>query len=63
MGNGDKRHSSAESGVSSDIRQPDVIYRFIRTMRGWCGWKQNASLLPVWRHSEHCIKDANFWRT
>ena len=45
------------------VRQPVVIYRFIRAMRCWCGWKQNASILPVWRHSEYCIKNANFWRT
>lgn len=35
----------------------------VRTCCGWCGWHQNASLLPIWGHCQHSITDGiNKWR-
>lgn len=34
-----------------------VFFSVARACCGWCGWHQNASLLPVWGHSQHGIKD------
>lgn len=33
------------------------VFFYARPCCGRCGWHQNASILPVWGHRQHCIKD------
>jgi len=33
------------------------LHPISRSMCSWCCWNKNASLLFVWRYSEHCFTD------
>lgn len=32
-----------------------------RSVRGRCSWSQDASLLSLWGHSQHCLQDGVWW--
>lgn len=33
------------------------IYHYFRALRGWCRWSEDAQVLFIRGHCEHCIQD------
>lgn len=49
--------------IHQKCRLQSLLFLSVRTCCGWCGWHQNASLLPIWGHCQHSITDGiNKWR-